>query len=242
MEEKIKVIQKSFPTQKRQYLFTSFAAMNSFTQLTDLLKEKLNNNSPLPGRSAQMQMAPASRRKELEKGSDQHAKHSAVLILFFPRNKEPHLIMIKRAFDNSVHSNQIAFPGGKWEKDDLSLKHTSLRETMEEIGVSPSKITVLGQLTELYIPPSNFNVTPFVGITPSEPILIPNEEVEKVLVISIAELLNQDNRVERTISVRETSLQAPCFILDGEIVWGASAMILAELLELIETTGLKTFA
>ncbi len=185
-----------------------------------------------PGIDIQLKMAPETRKVELRKKADSNTRHSAVLILFFPKNKQVHLVMIKRAADNSVHSHQIAFPGGKREKEDLSLMHTALRETHEEIDIHPSEVKVLGHLTDLYIPPSNFMVTPFVGIMEKEPVFTPNEEVERVLVIPLSDLLNKKNTTQKTIQTRNGLWLVPCYTLDGEIVWGASAMMLAEWLDL----------
>ena len=210
----------------------NFAGMISFSQLSIELSQKLNN-TPLPGIPAQMQMAPASRKAELERRPVPEPRKSAVLISFFSRNKAIYLIMIKRAVDDSVHSGQIAFPGGKAEMEDVTLKHTALRETYEEIGIEPSKVEIVGKLTDLYIPPSNFMVSPFVGILKEAPRFITNHEVERVLVIPLAELMNPVNRVEKTIIVRRLPLQVPCYTLDREIVWGASSMMLAELLEVL---------
>jgi len=210
----------------------NFAGMISFSQFSLELSYKLNN-SPLPGIKAQMQMAPVSRKVELERRPIPEPKKSAVLISFFSRNEAIYLIMIKRAIDDSVHSGQIAFPGGKAEMEDATLENTALRETFEEIGIEPSKIEILGKLTELYIPPSNFLVTPFVGILKEEPHFITNNEVESVLVVPLAELLDPANCIEKTIMVRTLPLHVPCYLFEREIVWCASSMMLAELLQLL---------
>ncbi|MFA5419841.1 MAG: CoA pyrophosphatase [Bacteroidales bacterium] len=205
--------------------------MITFNQFSEEVRYRLKH-SVLPGISVQLRMAPPSRQLEIERSRNQVPRKSAVLICFFPKNGEAHLIMIKRAVDETVHSGQIAFPGGKAEKEDISLENTALRETFEEVGIQPKQIEIIGKLSDLYIPPSNFLVTPFVGIIQEEPHLRPNYEVERVLVIPLSDLMNQANCVEKTISVRSTQLRVPCFTLDGEIVWGATSMMLAELLEI----------
>ncbi len=139
--------------------------------------------------------------------------------------------------DETVHSGQIAFPGGKAEKEDISLENTALRETFEEVGIQPQQIEIIGKLSDLYIPPSNFIVTPFVGILQEEPHITPNYEVERVLIIPLSDLMNPTNCVEKTISVRSIQLHVPCYTLDGEIIWGASSMMLAELLELMRISS-----
>jgi len=213
--------------------------MITFNQFSEELRRRLRH-SPLPGISVQLKMAPPSRRIEIERTQNQTPRKSAVLICFFPKNGEVHLIMIKRAVDETVHSGQIAFPGGKAEKEDISLENTALRETFEEVGIQPQQIEIIGKLSDLYIPPSNFIVTPFVGILQEEPHITPNYEVERVLIIPLSDLMNPTNCVEKTISVRSIQLHVPCYTLDGEIIWGASSMMLAELLELtrISSTNL----
>lgn len=206
--------------------------MKTFLHFTTQLRESLNH-SPRPGFNAQMKMAPASRVKELSNLTNVLPRRSAVLINFFQRNDEPHFIMIKRAIDESVHSGQIAFPGGKFENSDETLTTTALRESHEEIGLLPSAVNIIGQLSELYIPPSNYMVTPFVGYTENEPELMINEEVDQVLVVSLTALLKHENRKEEIIQHRQGQLKVPCFTLGGEIVWGATAMMLAEFIEII---------
>jgi len=210
----------------------NFATMIAFNQFSEELRHRLKH-LPLPGISVQLKMAPPSRRVEIERNPNQTPRNSAVLICFFPKNGETHLIMIKRAVDETVHSGQIAFPGGKAEKEDDSLENTALRETFEEVGIQPQQIEIIGKLTDLYIPPSNYLVAPFVGILQEEPHITPNYEVDRALIIPLSDLMNQANCMEKTISVRSIQLQVPCYTLDGEIIWGASSMMLAELLEVL---------
>ena len=130
------------------------------------------NSFALPGLEAQMLMAPPFR-EALLKQSVSHranAKLAAVMALFYPNKQgETHLVFIVRKSSPGVHSGQIGFPGGKPESGDVDLKATAVRETWEEIGVSSQSIHVLCPLTEVYIPPSNFNVFPFVGMSTSTP-------------------------------------------------------------------------
>jgi len=126
----------------------------------------------LPGESAQFKMAPKERINELKKIADvkKSAKKAGVLALFYPSvSKQTMLALILRKTYKGVHSAQIGFPGGKFEATDGSLRVTALRETEEEIGVNQNKVTVLKKLTEVYIPPSNFFVQPFLGYTNKTP-------------------------------------------------------------------------
>jgi 8-oxo-dGTP pyrophosphatase MutT (NUDIX family) len=139
-----------------------------------------------------------------------------------------------RPSDNSVHSGQISFPGGKVEKSDLSMSHTALREAHEEVGVVPNTVELIGSLTKLYIPPSNFDVYPIVGVTNTTPKFITNQEVYKLLEVDLDTLLSKDTLGYKTITHRDgNEFIVPCFHIQDEIVWGATAMILSEFMDVI---------
>ena len=165
-------------------------------------------------------------------------KIAAVLALFYPnQNKEVSLLLTKRANYIGTHSGQISFPGGKFEKSDLNLKVTALRETFEEVGVFQEKIDIVREITEVYIPPSNFSVTPFIGIVNDNPVFKLNSEVAKIIEIPFPDLL--DDTMLASISItnsymKETSV--PCFNFDGSVIWGATAMILSEIKEVLKKT------
>ena len=200
-----------------------------FLSWIEKLSRKLKEN--LPGSLAHKDLMPATRKEELLKLPEQLPRKSAVLLLFYPVNERPVLLFIKRAIDGGVHSNQIAFPGGQYEPADSSLQQTALRESNEEVNTEPYRVTILGSLTKLYIPPSNFEVTPFVGYTLNRPDFIPNEEVEKIMEISAIDLLKPESLQVRTLQYRTgKKIEVPCFYLDNEIVWGATAMIVNELI------------
>ena len=137
----------------------------------------------LPGENAQFKMAPKERIDELKKIADikKTAKKAGVLALFYPSvSQQTMLALILRKTYKGVHSAQIGFPGGKFEDIDISLKATALRETEEEIGVKGNKVLVLKKLTEVYIPPSNFFVQPFLGYTNKTPnFILQEDEVEE---------------------------------------------------------------
>jgi 8-oxo-dGTP pyrophosphatase MutT (NUDIX family) len=209
--------------------------MSHFQSLIKKLESKLVDNQ-LPGIEAQLNMAPVSRLKELKNGNRKLVpKKSAVLILFYPENGSTKLVMIKRATDDSVHSGQIAFPGGKFEVKDKELTTTALRETYEEVGINPELIKVIGNLSTLYIPPSNFDVHPFIAYTNEKPAMKNNYEVAKIIEVDLEELIAPENLIQKTIDHRFGKLHnVPCFSVQNEIIWGASAMIISELLEVIK--------
>jgi 8-oxo-dGTP pyrophosphatase MutT (NUDIX family) len=163
-----------------------------------------------------------------------NARDSAVLQLLFPKNGEPHLLFIRRTEDGRAHSGQISFPGGRHEPEDASFMITALREAEEEVGIIGSEVEVLGALTPLYIPVSFFMVHPFVAWSSRQPHYLPSrDEVSEILEISLAHLFDDANKI--TTEVRPSSmpglvLNVPAYSLpDGSFIWGATAMMLAEL-------------
>ena len=198
------------------------------------------NSFALPGLEAQMLMAPPFR-EALLKQSVSHranAKLAAVMALFYPNKQgETHLMFIVRKSSPGVHSGQIGFPGGKPESGDVDLKATAVRETWEEIGVSSQSIHVLCPLTEVYIPPSNFNVFPFVGMSTSTPNFKRQpSEVESIIEILLKDILDDSKRVFSLVSTSYgPKVNVPAFNFEGHIVWGATAMILMEIIELLNS-------
>jgi len=208
--------------------------MAAFENFVTGLQEQLGNC--LPGTAAQLKMAPITRLIELERErTTVEPRQSAVLILFYPDNGKTKLIFIKRAIDQTVHSGQISFPGGKYEKADTDLRATALRESNEEIGLQSRKVTIIGSLSKLYIPPSNFDVYPFVGFVQQKPVLKANHEVQHILEIGFDDLREPATRTEKTIFHRTgKKVLVPSYSIQNEIIWGATAMMLAELLEIAE--------
>jgi 8-oxo-dGTP pyrophosphatase MutT (NUDIX family) len=163
-------------------------------------------------------------------------RKAAVMMLFYPKNDQTHLVLILRNSYSGVHSSQIAFPGGKVELDDESLAHTALRETHEEIGIHPDQIKVIKAFTEIYIPPSNFLVAPFLGISHSELIFTEQiEEVAGIIELPLTELLKEETVVIRKMNTSYgENIQVPSFKIDEHYVWGATAMMLSELKEVLK--------
>lgn len=205
---------------------------NFIQQLTDRYAEGL------PGREHQFKMAAAIRRTMAPAPDD--ARVAAVLVLLFPKNGAWHVVLTERTGSTrDPHSHQISFPGGSLEAQDASLEACALRETEEEIGVAPSAIKVVGALTDIYIPPSNFQVYPFLAWTPSAPTYRRQpSEVAQVLETPLSILQNPDNWQLTDIRIHENLLlnDVPYFDVFGKKVWGATAMMLSELLELTRFT------
>lgn len=204
-----------------------------FPEFIDKLKEQIEKG--LPGWEAQRRMAPAEREQSrYVRKANGTSRESAVLIWLYPEEGKVYLRLIVRA-EFGVHSGQVAFPGGQVEPNDDSLWSTALRESKEEIGLNPDKIAQVGSLTPLYIPPSNFWVHPFIGTgVKSESDNISIAEVQHYFDVNIMQLLEPSLKHEKLINRGDGGqIVAPFYNLHGYTVWGATAMILSELEELI---------
>jgi 8-oxo-dGTP pyrophosphatase MutT (NUDIX family) len=186
----------------------------------------------LPGEKIQQIMAPSFR------GSFQHQDEpalAAVLALLYPSSEGAHLIFIKRNEYEGPHSAQVSFPGGAWEEKDGSLENTAIRETREELGIW-EEIEILGALTPLYIPVSNFRVSPFLGWIDVRPEYRPDHsEVQYVIEASMRELLEPANCRSERIYHHDRHVVAPFYLVGEEKIWGATAMLLSEILQLAAT-------
>jgi 8-oxo-dGTP pyrophosphatase MutT (NUDIX family) len=190
---------------------------------------------PLPGRAAQYRMAPQPR----PGGSfpyDQprpDTRHGGVLVLLYPQEDGLYLPLILRPTYNGVHSGQVGFPGGGYEEGDGDLMQTALREAYEEIGAPVDQTTVLGQLSPLYIFASNYLVHPTVAWAPARPpFKLDPYEVASMLEVPLRELLDPSLRKVEEWQLRDRVAAVPFFAIQGQKIWGATAMILSELLAL----------
>ncbi len=202
------------------------------------LKQRLQQ--PLPGRSAQERMI--GRVVNMPIKVPDNARPSAVLCLLFPLNDQLHVLLMKRREDNTAHSGQVSFPGGSFDATDADLRATALREAQEEVGIVSSEVDILGALTPLYIPVSNFNVYPYVGFAKERPQYnLSHNEVSYTIEVPLSNLLH----AERKTVTNVVSPARPDFAMkvnayeleDGTIIWGATAMIISELEVLLEEIG-----
>jgi 8-oxo-dGTP pyrophosphatase MutT (NUDIX family) len=208
---------------------------------TDSFIEQLRDRlaAPLPGREAQFRMGFARRVEELRLNPlpPSEAKVACVLNLLHRREGAWHTLLIRRTVNpRDRHSGQVSFPGGRYEDSDGDLVNVALREAHEEVGVSPLEVQVLGRLTELYIPVSNYIVHPFVGVLLGKPdFTLQPGEVEAILTPPLSAFSNPDNRKITDLNVAQgvTLKGVPYFDVDGHIVWGATAMIMSEFMELL---------
>jgi 8-oxo-dGTP pyrophosphatase MutT (NUDIX family) len=189
--------------------------------------------SALPGLPAQALMAPRPRRG-WKPGEPEYARNAAALVLFYARRGDrPYLVLTVRAGVLSRHGGQVSFPGGAIEPGE-AVASAALREAAEEVGIDPSAVRVVGALTPLHIPVSDFIVHPVVGVMDRTPEFThAAAEVARVLEVPFEDLLDP-NRLCVTTRVRDGEfVEVPYFALEGEKVWGATAMMLAELLTVV---------
>ena len=198
--------------------------------LINRLKIELNSNN-LPGIEAQLKMGPVDR-KYLIPGESY--KNAGILILLYFKNNELYTVLIKRNKYPGPHSGQISFPGGQQEESDKDLIDTAIRETEEEIGVDLSEIQILGTLTSLFIYVSKFKVLPVIGIIEKVPKFLPDiKEVERAIEVKISDFLNEENKNYLYFSRLGEKIKAPCYMIDNNQIWGATAMIISELSEIL---------
>ncbi len=189
----------------------------------------------LPGALAQMELSPKSRAQFSENYATSKTRKAGVMALVFPKNGEAYLALILRTTYDGAHSGQVALPGGKYELKDQLLWKTALREVEEEIGVAQNKISLIKPLTSLYIPPSDFRVHPFLAkANESLSFKLQQEEVAELIEMPIAYLIEQKEINEITIeAAAKKTVEVPAFVFGEHIIWGATAMILNELKQLL---------
>ncbi len=204
----------------------------------DQLKSKFQQ--PLPGTASHLKLAPPNRGKELLEKQNYllSARQSAVMVLLYPVNNQLRTVFIKRSEYDGIHSGQIAFPGGKKEKTDQNFEETALRETWEEVGIKSDEIELIGQLSDLFIPPSNFIVKPFVGYCTGQPTYkLDPREIQSVVEIDLADFYSENRIFEKEFSSGTSgqAIKAPYFNIRNIEIWGATAMITSELLDVLKS-------
>jgi len=189
--------------------------------------------SPLPGPGAQLRMAPTPRPGWRPGDLPPGLRDAAALVLLFPRRAIPHLLLTVRSHHLPHHAGQVSLPGGEVEPGE-TIEAAALREAHEEVGVQPASIRVLGRLSPIHIPVSGYALHPVVGLAMVEGSWAPHAvEVARVLEAPLSDFLDAARlRVEnRLVGGRQYTV--PFFEIDGEEVWGATAMVVAELLALV---------
>jgi len=189
---------------------------------------------PLPGAAAHALMSPQPRRTWPDGIPPPTLRNAAGLLLIFPdADNRAHIVLTVRAGTLGRHGGQVSLPGGVIEPGE-SYAHAALREAHEEIALDPSLVRIAGALSPIDIPVSNFRLHPIVGLSEVRPSLTPHAgEVAKILEIALDDLLAPDALAETTRERDGRRITVPAFHADGEEIWGATAMVLAEFLTLI---------
>jgi 8-oxo-dGTP pyrophosphatase MutT (NUDIX family) len=196
------------------------------SQLENFLREQ-----ELPGLKAQLLMAPRGR--DFTWPADE-VMHAAVMLILFKRNSTFRLILTRRHDYDGPHSGQVSLPGGKTDPKDRGFEFTALRETHEEVGIRPEELRIIGKLTDLFIPVSRYMVHPYISYSEIIPLCEPDPgEVKYILEVKLDDLLDEQNRKTKTMNLKGIDYEIPFLALKGETVWGATAMILSEFIEIV---------
>jgi len=197
------------------------------------LKEALRGE--LSGLEAHQKMLPPGRRLKTHDHELASVKPSSVLLLLFPEGEQIYICLIKRPSTMRHHPGQISFPGGKVEKEDHSAEMAALREAKEEVGIDPSLIQILGKLSELYVEVSKFSIQPFLAWSDQKPeFLINQSEVEELILFPLTDFVAQETILETELTTVSGLLRVKYYPFNSEIIWGATAMILSELIEIVK--------
>jgi len=197
------------------------------------LEERLGK--PLPGLNGQLNMVPDPRpgNKVYTEVQDS-SKRAGVLVLLYLKGTRVFIVLTRRTDLVEHHQTQISFPGGRQEEGE-SFEQTALRETCEELGIPPSVIKTLGKLTPLYIPPTNFCIYPVVARMNEQPQFEPSPyEVAEVLEIPLEHLINPQTTRKERWNLHGTRIEVPFYFFEGHKIWGATAMVLAEFVEILK--------
>jgi 8-oxo-dGTP pyrophosphatase MutT (NUDIX family) len=191
---------------------------------------KIELNNPLPGKTAHSKVLPPDRHLDPPSGSN--INKAGVLMLLFPDKGRLNTVFIRRPSFMKNHAGQIAFPGGQFESEDKDLMETALREADEEIGINARQVEIIGQLSPIYVKVSNFIIQPFIGWIPAIPAFkIDTNEVTGIHIIPVDDFVNPNTLQNQKVDTTHGFNEFPGYLIDDIFIWGATAMILSEFIE-----------
>ncbi len=200
----------------------------------ECIRQKLDLG--LPGVSAQQKMAPSVRFSGERLPDPGLSRQSSVLILLFPYNNSWGIVLIERT-QVGIHAGQMSLPGGKQDSDDKTELDTALREADEEVGVNRDTIKNLGSLSKLYVPNSNFWISPFIAWVDYAPSWQANpKEVKSIVAVALPELFDDKHKKTKIFFSHGKQIEAPYYDVNGHMVWGATAMIISEFEVLVKSS------
>lgn len=204
-----------------------------YSSLKKYLKDTLKGE--LPGFNAHSKLLPPGRTLKISADDVSLIRQSGVLILLFPHNGQLYTCLTRRPETMKNHPGQISFPGGKVEDEDFSPEATALREAHEEVGVDSSKVEILGCLSDLYVEVSKFSIHPYLAWADKKPdFKINYDEVEEIILFPISEFVKNEIVAETDVQTVFGPLKVKCYPCGDKTVWGATAMILSELIEILK--------
>ena len=190
----------------------------------------------LPGGKAHSKMLPPGRRLKIYERELTSVKMSSVLVLLFPEGEKLFVCLMKRPSTMKHHPGQISFPGGQVEKEDVSAEMTALREAREEVGIDPASVEVIGKLSDLFVEVSQFSIQPFLAWADRMPDFQVNSgEVEALLLFPLSDFVASEMISETEMKTVSGPLIVRYYPYNGETIWGATAMILSELIEILKS-------
>ncbi len=190
-------------------------------------------NGELPGARSHRKMLPPGRELTVSPADRGHVRYSSVLLLLFPVDGKVYTCLTRRNLSMRNHPGQVSLPGGRIEQGE-SPEVTALREAHEEVGISPPDVTMLGRLSELYVQVSRYTIFPYVGWTEKKPDFVLNQnEAEKLILLPIREFMEKRRIEQVPVTIWSRNVDVPGYSFDGEVIWGATAMILAEFFDIL---------
>lgn len=203
---------------------------NNFRNTIDDLKKELRK--PLPGKAVHLRMIPQDRLLD-SLPEITNSRQSSVLLLLFPKDEKLNIVFIRRPSSMRFHAGQIAFPGGAYEPGDEDYKETAIRETTEELGIKGDQIEILGELTPMHVLVSNYIVNAYIGWSNTYPSFnFSRNEVDDIFIIPLENFTRKDIIYYKEVETHLGKKEFPGYFIDGIFIWGATAMILTEFIEI----------